>query len=130
MSLRKPTIGKTTVAYATNGSTNIPLIFGDGVMLKDANSKGKILYISGRDVFLPDVIVKTDYDEFAKMIKDVKHKASHIFPQVWNAIKKVDADKLYIEQGEDWGNLMNDIVIYYACRFVLFKTPAPVIKVE
>jgi hypothetical protein len=133
MSFKKPTLGKTVLGYAKNadGSVKMPLKFGDGVMLYDADSKGKTIYVSGRDVFLPDVTVKTSYDEFLQQIKTTtKGQATHIFPQVWNNIKNVDVDKLYEEQGQAWTDLCNDIVIYYVCRYKLFNTPAPVVKVE
>jgi hypothetical protein len=131
MSFKKPTVGETAYGYATNGSIKMPLKFGDGELLSDADVKGKTIYISGKDVFLPSVIVKTTFKVFVKQIKTTtKGEATHIFPLVWNNIKNVDVDKLYREQGEDWGNLMDDIVIYYVCRFILFKTPAPVIKIE
>jgi hypothetical protein len=131
MSVTKPTAGKTTYGYATNGSNKMPFKFGDGVLVDEKDYKGKAIYISGKDVFLPDVVVQTSYDEFIKLINTTdKRQATHIFPQVWDAIKNVDFDKVYKEQGKAWSNLMDDIVIYYACRFVLFKTPAPIIDMN
>jgi hypothetical protein len=116
---------------ATNGLSSVPIVFDGGKTLSYATCKGKTMYISGRDVFLPDVMVKTSFDEYVKFIKRTnKREANHIFPQVWNNIKNVDTDKLYREQGQAWSNLMDDIMIYYACRFILFKTPAPVVGMD
>lgn len=116
-------------ALATNGNIHtIPLVYGGGVMLDDDAYKGKMIYVSGKDVFMPDVIVKTSMDAFVKTVNSMsKKRATQVFPQVWANIKKVNVDKVYEEQGSAWKDLLDDIMIYYACRFKLFNTPAPLL---
>ena len=133
-SFKKPILGQTVLGYAQSGRVRIPLKFGDGVEVDDDAYKGQDIYLSGKDVFLPDVLVKIKMDKYVKLIDGMsKKEATHIFPQVWKSIKdikKEDVDRLYKEQGEAWSNLMDDIPIYYACRYVLFKTPSPVVYMD
>ena len=120
-------VNSITLGLATIGKDGVPIMYGGGVMADVKDYKGKTILLSGKDVFLPDVCVKIEMDNFCKMIETTsKDEAALIFPQVWKSLKNVDTDKLYREKGEAWDNLMDDIPIFYACRFVLFKTPAPV----
>ena len=98
-----------------------------GVMIEGKKAP-RMLQLSGVDVGLPEVIVQTPSKQFNRMCKTTsKADANLIFRRVWENIKKVDVDKAYAEQGEEWKDLLDDICLFYACRFVLFKKPAPVI---
>ena len=87
------------------------------------------IYLSGVDVGKPDVVVKTKGASFKKLCNDItKEQATLNFKEVWRNIKAVDTDKAFAEQGEEWSNLCDDIALFYACRYILFKMPAPVVN--
>lgn len=121
-----------SLAGARIGNENalFPLKNETGVVLSEASTP-ETLYISGTDCFKPDVFVQTTH----KHIKDLmemttKNDAKRIFPQVWNVLKNTDTDTVYARGGGDWDNLMEDIIIYYVCRFRLFGTPMPSVSGE
>jgi len=111
-------------------ATVFPLKNETGTVLSEASTP-EILYISGADCFKPDVIVQTTHKEIKKIMNDIsKNDAKTIFPQVWGALKNTDTDTAYARGGKEWDNLMEDIIIYYVCRFKLFGTPMPSVSAE
>lgn len=115
------------IAVVKAGGVSIPLKTAGGVVLNiDDEPAGKIIEISGCDAFMPDVIVRTTVGCIRRTMKEMsKKEARHTFTGVWNAIKNVNTDELYAEQGERWQNLMDDILLYYICRYKIFGTPFP-----
>jgi hypothetical protein len=124
------TIDKTNgIALATSGNASlaIPLHTEGGVRVAREELPERI-FLSGKDCFLPDVLVSTTRKEIEDMVNTTsKADAKIIFPRVWNAIKKIDTDAVYRRGGADWNNLMNDVLIYYVCRYRLFGTPMPMV---
>ena len=107
-----------------------PLKNGSGVVLGEA-SIPETLYIAGADCFKPDVFVQTTYTQIKELMRTTsREEAKIIFPQVWNVLKNTDTDVVYARGGEDWDNLMQDIIIYYVARFKLFGTPMPSVSAE
>lgn len=98
--------------------------------------KEDFVFLNTRDIGL-DIIVKTPHTEFQKLIedceKDTTQKAAAIlFKQIWASIKMVTkdgTDKIFNVEPE-WSNLMDDIALFYACRWVLFKKPVPITQMN
>jgi hypothetical protein len=110
-------------------ATFIPLKNGDGFVLNEANPIPETLFISGADCFKDDVIVQTTRKEIMDLMDMTsKDDAKAIFPKVWGVIKNTDTDTVYTRGGKAWANYMQDIIIYYVCRFKLFGTPMPMIE--
>ena len=87
------------------------------------------IHLSGADVGMPEVLVKTKGASFKKLCDDItKEDAKRTFKQIWLSIKAVDVDKAFAEQGEEWQNLCDDIALFYACRLRLFDMPAPIMN--
>ena len=109
--------------------TTIPMITGEGRRSNPdlAVNKDGFIFVSGHDAFCPDVVVKTTPKELEEAMKISKDEAKIVFLNVWRVIKHVNVDELYQRGGVAWSNFMNDIIIYYGCRWVLFNKPAPVI---
>ena len=115
-------------AVATNGNDSIPITWGEGPRPADAEWANKKVRVSGRDAGLPEVIVEIKYEIIDKTVKGMnKRDASKAFKMAWDALKQVDVDKAYNEQGKDWENLMDDIIMFYCARLILFKIPIPAI---
>ena len=111
-------------------ATVFPLKNETGVVLSEA-SVPETLYISGADCFKPDVFVQTTHAHIKELMEmTTKNDAKIIFPQVWGALKNTNTDTVYARGGEDWDNFMEDILIYYVCRFKLFGTPMPSVGAE
>ena len=110
-------------------ATIFPLKNGAGFVLNEANPIPETLYISGEDCFKKGVVVQTTR-KYIKELMDMttKNDAKIIFPQVWGALKNTDTDTVYARGGEEWSNFMDDIIIYYVCRFKLFGTPMPMVE--
>ena len=109
--------------------TNVPLVRHAGRRIYNVKKYyGKPVYLSGADALLPDVIIQTTMEQIEDMINTTtKEDAKMIMSQVWNAIKNVNVDAIYAEKGQAWSNLMDDILIFYTCRFVLFNMPMPIV---
>lgn len=111
--------------------TSILVNVHDGKILNNIPDK---LMISGNEINLPDVAVKTTKKELEKcfaMMPNVNVK--RVFINSWNAIKQFGPDdmaRLYNEQGKDWQNLMQDIIIFYCARNILFGKPIPIIPID
>ena len=92
----------------------------------------EFVVIDASDVCGSRVAAKTPHKQFQQFIEDTKKKTKKecatVFKQVWAVIKLTDIDKVYEEQGVAWSNLMEDITIFYACRWVLFEKPIPILK--
>jgi len=116
-------------ALVKAGEKRMPLTTHGGVVLDtDAIADNQIIYISGHDAFLPDVVVRTTMECIRRNMEQIsKEEARLTFTTIWNAIKNVNTDELYAEQGERWQDLMDDIVLYYVCRYKIFGTAFPVI---
>jgi hypothetical protein len=107
-------------------TTFFPLKNEAGFVLNEANPIPETLYISGADCFKPDVFVQTTRTHIKELMDmTTKNDAKIIFPQVWGALKNTNTDTVYARGGEEWDNFMEDILIYYVCRFKLFGTPMP-----
>ena len=91
----------------------------------------EFVVIDASDV-CPGVAVKTQHKKIEQFIEDIrketKEECAAMFKRVWAVIKLTDVDKVYEEQGMAWRNLMDDIFLFYAYRWVLFKKPIPIIK--
>jgi len=98
--------------------------------IAEFHDKNDIIYLSGHDAGFADVLVQTKHSQVKKMINDpqCQMEAREIFPRVWNAIKNTDTDALYAAGGQAWTDFMSDIVIFYVCRFHLFKKPMPMVR--
>ena len=107
-----------------------PLKNETGTVLSEASTP-EILYIAGTDCFKEGVFVQTTHTHIKELMTDIsKADAKIIFPQVWWALKSTDTDTAYARGGEQWALLMEDIIIYYVCRFKLFGTPMPSVSAE
>ena len=85
------------------------------------------ILISGHDAYHPNVGVRTTKKKLLKLLSQPKNEAIIVFTSVWEVIKNANVDKLYRLGGKAWSDFCEDIVIYYACRFILFGTPIPVV---
>lgn len=90
------------------------------------------IFLDTRDIGL-DVLVKTKHKQFQQFMEDQENnsyeKNIRIFKKVWTAIKeatKDGTDKIYDNESE-WGNLNDDIFIFYTLRWLLFKKPVPIL---
>jgi hypothetical protein len=113
----------------SNDSTiaTFPLKVCGGDLVSTPNLPEHII-ISGADCFHPDVLVSTTKKEIDDMMESTsKDHAKIIFPRVWNVIKNANSDTLYSRGGKEWSDFMNDIIIYYVCRYKLFDTPFPAV---
>jgi hypothetical protein len=94
--------------------------------------KEEYIYLNTEDIGL-DILVKTPHKKLEEFIdtqeKNSDEKNAMIFKQVWKAIKKATKDGTHkIRENEsDWDNLMDDIYIFYSLRWLLFKTPVPIL---
>jgi hypothetical protein len=61
-----------------------------------------------------------------EMTKISKKKAKKAYPLVKKALRGLDIDKIYAEQGEAWSDFCDDIAICAALEFVLFKKLIPI----
>ena len=89
------------------------------------------IYLNTSDLGL-DVLVRGSHQAFQKFITTESEnsfdKNSMLFKQVWAEIKKATkdgTDKIY-EVEPAWSNLCDDIFIFYALRWILFKKPVPI----
>jgi hypothetical protein len=98
--------------------------------IAEHHDKDDIIYLSGKDAGFMDVLVQTKHSQVKKMINDpeCQQNAHKVFLKVWNVIKNTDVDALYAAGGQAWTNFMSDIVIFYVCRFHLFKKPMPMVR--
>ena len=94
--------------------------------------KEEYIFLQTRDIGL-DVLVKTKHKQLQQFIEDEKNNSyeenATIFMRVWTAIKeatKDGIDKIY-EVEPEWSNLCDDIFIFYALRWLLFKKPVPIV---
>ena len=115
---------------ASNGTNYIPMWVTGGDMSQASLEKldTTCYLVSGADVFCPDVVVRTTKKEITEMMNEFSaDDCRKVFPQVWKVIKNTNTDALYTAGGRPWANFMEDILIYYVCRFKLFGTPIPCI---
>ena len=73
----------------------------------------------------PQCAVQTPNSQMVEMIKTSKKEAKKMYPKVKNAIRGLDIDKIYAEQGQAWDDFCADIAICAALEFVLFKKLIP-----
>ena len=89
------------------------------------------VYILGDDALHPDVLVKTTHEEIKGVIESYEKDglARCHFPQIWANIKKVNTDELWATgSSKQLANFNNDILLFYVCRYVLFKKPIPLVE--
>jgi hypothetical protein len=91
----------------------------------------EFVVIDASDV-CPGVAIKHPHKQLQQFIEDIKKEPkqewARVFKRVWAVIKLTDVEKAYEKQGEAWGNLCDDIIIFYAYRWLLFNKPIPLIK--
>ncbi len=121
---------KATISLHTDNNGNrYPFSTENGILLEDKDIPEK-LYISGIDCFHPEVRVLTNKKYIDKMMSVITiEKAKQAFQSVWNSIKNVKPELLYKKGGKNWSNFMDDIIIYYICRYKLFNKPIPMVDV-
>lgn len=98
--------------------------------------KEDFVFLNTRDIGL-DIIVKTSHTKFQKLIEKIEAENSleyckRIMVSIWIAIKKATkdgTDKIFNVEPE-WSNLIDDIALFYACRWVLFKKPVPITQMN
>jgi len=97
---------------------------------------GDILYLNARhiDKKFKKFYVATPRLELEKHMFDTfeKHldKDPMIYTRVSNAIMQYTRPqmiKMFKKQNKQWTNWCDDVAIYFACRFVLFGEPIPVV---
>jgi len=80
----------------------------------------------------PGVALKHPHKQLQQFVEDIKKETKKelatMIKRVWVVIKLTDVEKAFKEQGQAWGNLCDDILIFYAYRWVLFNKPIPIIK--
>jgi predicted CopG family antitoxin len=78
-----------------------------------------------------NVLVKMPHKEFQELIEDIKKEGKEvcatIFKRIWAKLKTTDVEKIVGDEPE-WEDLMGDIPVFYALRWVLFKKPVPLIR--
>lgn len=94
------------------------------------------LQFSGIDAGFPELVVETTADSVSKQLKSLKRHLKQSKIQFFLTLKSIekalsiakekDFLTMYEEQGEPWQNLMDDVMLYYCSRFLLFKTPMPI----
>ena len=93
--------------------------------------KDEFVFIGAEDV-CPGVLVKHRHKDLQGLMenikKETKEEMAQMFKRIWVSIKQTDVDKAYKEQGEVWGNLMDDILLFYAYRWALFNKAIPIVK--
>ena len=93
--------------------------------------KDEFVFIGAED-FCPGVVVKTTHKQIQHLVevikKETRKEMAQMFSRIWVSIKHTDIEKAFKEQGEMWGNLMDDIVLIYAYRWMLFNKPISIIK--
>lgn len=116
-------LGEITI-QKTNGGKAIPMPY---------LQPDETLEFLGIDAGFPPLIVQTTGREIIRLFQDLKKmKRIQLFQlikrveQSLNEAKQKDFNKMADEAGDDWGNLMDDVMIYYCARYRLFKTPLPV----
>jgi hypothetical protein len=95
--------------------------------------KEEFIYLNAIEIGL-DIITKTPHKQFQEFLEhtertETKENIKKLMVSVWVAIKeatKDGIDKVYNKEPE-WSNLMDDIFIFYALRWILFKKPVPLV---
>ena len=115
-------------ALASNGKNIIPMTWSDGKIATENDVKDKeYVFISGRDAFHSDVVVKTTMEGINECIdKMSKREARHVFPQVSKVLRDTITDAIY--NTPEWEGFCSDIILYYSRRYILFKKPMPMIE--
>jgi hypothetical protein len=110
---------------ATNGQDTIidSLIVNGGALLKDVP---EVLYVSGMDAGYNDVVIKTTKKEINELMTVTVQEARRMFIPVSKNVRNKNTDVLYAD-ATAWTNFSNDLIIYYVCRYKLFKKPFPLI---
>lgn len=92
--------------------------------------KEEYIYLDTSDIGL-DILVKATHKKFQEFVdtqeKNSYEKNAWIFKQVWIAIKKATKDGTDKICESEWGNLNDDIYIFYCLRWLLFKKPVPIL---
>jgi len=84
----------------------------------------EFVYIAGNLAGYPDVVVKTTNEIVLSAIHSWEHdtpksQLKKILCRIYIALRNKDIDKIYREQGEEWQNFCDDIVLYYTLMLVL-----------
>ena len=89
----------------------------DAIILLDASGAG-----------YPDVAVQTTHREIMNMVNATLDECKQVLPQVTQALRNKNIDKMFAEKGEEWKDFCDDVAIYYACRFKVHGTLIPICK--
>lgn len=120
------------VGVGSDGSvTTVPMRSVGGVGGYIDTSVPMQIILSGAECGHPDVAVATTTTKISKTfdwLSDKPDKPAVVFASAWKAIKAVNADELYRRGGRAWQDLMDDIVIFYVARQMLFNKPVPVVQ--
>lgn len=114
-------------SVASVGADVIPMMWSDGRIATENDFKNKdYVFISGRDAFHPDVYVKTTVKAINECTtKITKSQARHVFPLVSKVLRDTNVNAIY--NTPEWSDFCSDVILYYSCRYILFKKPMPMI---
>jgi len=120
------------VGVGSDGSvTTVPMSSGGGVGGYIDTSVPMQIILSGTECGHPDVAVATTTTKMAETFDwliDKPDKPAFVFACAWKAIKAANSDDLYRRGGRAWNDFMDDIVIFYVARQLLFNKPVPIVQ--
>ena len=86
--------------------------------------------VSASDAFHKNVVVRTTKQAICELIlimkKDKEDFLRHLFVRLSKSIQNANSHELYKKGGVEWRKFMDDILLYYACRFILFNKQMPI----
>jgi hypothetical protein len=118
------------VVTSDGNVTTVPMSAGSGVAGRIDSSVPMQIIISGDDCGHPDVALATTttcIEKTGDYLKLQHIKPAAVFASVWKAIKAANSDDLYRRGGRAWKDFMDDIVIFYVARQMLFNKPIPIV---
>ena len=92
------------------------------------------IYLNTSDLGL-DMLVKGKHEQMVKCVKYCEKnsfdKNAIIIKRVWENIKKATKDGTDKIHGVEpvWSRLSDDIFIFYAVRYTMFKKPIPIMEI-
>lgn len=103
------------------------------LLLSQKDKMPTTVYVSGCEATHDNLLVKTTHEEIENLVEEYTKngEARDHFPKIWANIKNIDTDKLWADgTKQQLADFNNDIVLFYVCRFVLFKKSIPLAKNE
>jgi hypothetical protein len=97
------------------------------VRSEDVNDTDIIL-LNASDVGYSDVLVETTHRDIMKMVNEPLNDCKKIMPRVAKALRNKNTNKMFAEKGKEWKDFCNDVAIYYVCRFKIYGTLIPIVK--